>query len=88
MVQHVHEAEGEDADHVSCQRQQKEEEVPIVAPADAVVYPGAVVVEVLGGGREESVQKMDRRESFHDRKMFQTPPNTGCLSPAFKLNFK
>ena len=31
------------------QRQQEEEEVAVVAPADAVVHPGAVVVKVLPG---------------------------------------
>lgn len=49
VVQHVYEAEGENADHVSRQRQQEEEEVAVVAPADAVVHPGAVVVEILPG---------------------------------------
>lgn len=49
VVQHVHEAEGEHADHVSRQRQQEQEEVAVVAPADAVVHPGAVVVEILPG---------------------------------------
>ena len=49
MVQDVYEAEGEDTDHVNCQRQQKKEEVAVVAPPDTVVHPGTMVVKVLAG---------------------------------------
>lgn len=49
MVQDVYEAKGEDADHMNCQRRQKQEEVAVVAPPDAVVHPGTVMVKVLGG---------------------------------------
>lgn len=47
VVQHVHEAEGEDADHVDGERQQEQEEVAVVSPPDAVVDPGAVMIEIL-----------------------------------------
>jgi hypothetical protein len=46
----VEEARGEHAHHVNGQRQQEQEEVAVVAAADAVVHPGAVVVKVLPGG--------------------------------------
>ena len=49
MVQHVDQPEGDDAHHVRAERQQKQEEIAVVAAPDAVVDPGAVVVEVLGG---------------------------------------
>lgn len=49
MVHYIEEAKGEDAHHVNAQRQQEQEEVTVVASANAVVHPGAVVVEVLGG---------------------------------------
>lgn len=49
MVQDVYEAEGEDADHVNRQRQQKQEEVAVVSPPDAVVHPGTMMVKVLRG---------------------------------------
>lgn len=48
VVQHVDQAEGDDAHHVRAERQQEQEEVAVVAAPDAVVDPGAVVVEVLG----------------------------------------
>ncbi len=47
LVQHVHEAEYEDGDHVDAERDEEHEEVSVVPPADAVVHPGAVVVEHL-----------------------------------------
>lgn len=50
VVQDVYEAEREDGDHVKRQRQQKQEEVAVVSPPDAVVHPGTVMVEILGGG--------------------------------------
>ena len=48
MVQHIDQAEGYDAHHVRTERQQEQEEVAVVAAPNAVVDPGAVVVEVLG----------------------------------------
>lgn len=66
VVQHIQEAEGEDADHVTRQRQQEQEEVAVVPPPDAVVHPGAVVVEVLAeecAGRE--------RETMNARKLLE-----------------
>lgn len=48
-MQDVYEAKGEDADHVNCQWQQKQKEVAVVSPPDAVVHPGTVVVKVLRG---------------------------------------
>lgn len=47
MVEDEDEAGGEDAQHVDAQRQQEEEEVTVVPAPDAVIHPGAVVVEVL-----------------------------------------
>ena len=49
VVQHVDQPEGDDAHHVRAERQQEQEEIAVVAAPDAVVDPGAVVVEVLGG---------------------------------------
>lgn len=48
VVQHVDQAEGDDAHHVGAEGQQEQEEVAVVAAPDAVVDPGAVVVKVLG----------------------------------------
>lgn len=47
MVQDVYEAKREHADHVKRQWQQKEEEVTVVTPPNAVVHPGTVMVKVL-----------------------------------------
>lgn len=47
LLQHVDQRQGEDAQHVDRQRDQKEEEEAIVPPADAVVHPRAVVVKGL-----------------------------------------
>ena len=47
VVQHVHQAQHEDDGHVHRQRDEEHEEVAVVAPPDAVVHPGAVVVEDL-----------------------------------------
>lgn len=49
VVQDVYEAKGEDADHMTCQWQQKQKEVAVVSPPDAVVHPGTVMVKVLRG---------------------------------------
>lgn len=48
VVQDIHEAQGEHANHVNGERQQKQEEVAIVPPPDAVVHPRTVMVKVLG----------------------------------------
>lgn len=48
VVQHIDQAEGDDAHHVRTKRQQEQEEVAVVTTPNAVVDPGAVVVEVLG----------------------------------------
>ena len=45
VVQDIYEAKGEDTDHVTGQRQQKQEEVAVVSPPDAVVHPGTVMVK-------------------------------------------
>lgn len=56
LVQDVEQPEAEDAHDVRGERQQEEEEVAVVAPPDAVVDPGAVVVELLPGmGHGEGV---------------------------------
>lgn len=47
VLQDVDEAEGEDGHHVKGERQQEQEEVAVVSPPDAVVDPGAVMVEIL-----------------------------------------
>ena len=43
----MYEAEDEDAHHVEGEADEEHEEVSVVPPADAVVDPGAVVVEYL-----------------------------------------
>lgn len=47
VIQDVHEAHGEDGNHVGAEKDQEEEEVAVVAPPYAVVHPGAVVVKRL-----------------------------------------
>lgn len=47
VVENKDEAKGENSHHVDAQRQQEEEEVAVVPPADAVVHPGTVMVEIL-----------------------------------------
>lgn len=47
MSQHIEQTQTERVQHMHGQRHQKEEEEPIVAPADAVVHPRTVVVERL-----------------------------------------
>ncbi|KAG7235865.1 hypothetical protein INR49_002062 [Caranx melampygus] len=47
VVEDEEQAEAEHSHDVSRQRQQEEEEVAVVPPADAVVHPWTVVVEVL-----------------------------------------
>ena len=47
VVQHVDQAKGDDTHHVCAERQQEQEEVAVVAAPNAVVDPGAVVIEVL-----------------------------------------
>jgi len=55
VVENEDEAEGENAHHVDAQRQQEEEEVAVVPPANAVVHPGTVVVEVLSRERGRGI---------------------------------
>lgn len=47
MVEDVEEAEAKHARDVGRQGEEEEEEVTVVPAADAVVHPGAVVVELL-----------------------------------------
>lgn len=47
MVQDEEQAKAKHSHNVSSQRQQEEEEIAVVSPADAVVHPWTVVVEVL-----------------------------------------
>ena len=47
VVQHEHQALAEDGHHVQAQRHQEQHEEPVVAAADTVVHPRAVVVERL-----------------------------------------
>lgn len=47
LLEDVDQRERKDAQHVDRQRDQEEEEEPIVPPADAVVHPRAVVIEGL-----------------------------------------
>lgn len=47
LLEDVDQREREDAQHVDRQRDQEEEEEPVVPPADAVVHPRAVVIECL-----------------------------------------
>ena len=49
VVEHVDEAEDEDGRHVEREGDEEHEEVSVVASPDAVVHPGAVVVENLRG---------------------------------------
>ena len=43
----MYEAEDEDGSHVNGERDEKHEEVAVITTTDAVVHPGAVVVENL-----------------------------------------
>ena len=52
VVKHVHEAEDEYCRHVEREGNEKHEKVAVVAPADAVIHPGAVVIEYLKEGIE------------------------------------
>lgn len=56
VVENKYEAEGENSHHVNAQRQQEEEEVTVVPPADAVVHPGTVMVEILRRAEEDIVR--------------------------------
>ena len=47
VVKHIHQAEGEHAEHVQRQRVQEEEEVAIVTLANTVVHPRTMVVKRL-----------------------------------------
>ncbi len=47
MVEDKEQAEAKHGHDVSRQRQEEEEEVAVVPPADAVVHPRTVMVEVL-----------------------------------------
>lgn len=47
VVENEEQAEPEHGHDVSRQRQQEQEEVAVVSPADAVVHPRAVMVELL-----------------------------------------
>ena len=47
MVEDVEEAEAKHTRDVGRQGEQEEEEVTVVPASDAVVHPGAVVVELL-----------------------------------------
>lgn len=47
MVQDVYEAKSEDTNHVKSQWQEKQKEVAVVSPPDAVVHPGTVMIKVL-----------------------------------------
>ena len=49
VIEHVDEAEDEDGCHVEREGDEKHEEIAVVAPADAVVHPRAVVVKYLEG---------------------------------------
>ena len=52
VVEDVEEAEAKPARDVGRQGEQEEEEVTVVPAADAVVHPGAVVVELLWAARQ------------------------------------
>lgn len=47
VMQDVQQAESKHAHDVNGERQQKQEEVTVVPPPDAVVNPGAMMVKVL-----------------------------------------
>lgn len=53
-VEHEDQAQHEDAEHVQGQRDEEEEEEPIVASANAIVNPRTVVVECLRMGEEKA----------------------------------
>lgn len=56
VVEDKKQAEAKHGHDVSRQRQEEEEEVAVVPPADAVVHPRTVVVEVLhDGGWKDTV---------------------------------
>lgn len=50
VVEDKEQAKAKHGHDVSRQRQEEEEEVSVVPPADAVVHPRAVVVEILHYG--------------------------------------
>lgn len=52
VLQDVDQAQGEDGHHVKGERQQEQEEVAVVPPPDAVVDPGAVMVEILSAAHK------------------------------------
>lgn len=83
VVQDVYEAKGEDTDHVTCQRQQKQEEIAVVSPPDAVVHPRTVMVKVL---RRDDVKRkithsMSNTCEISTALSNYTLFNTGCLNP-------
>lgn len=47
VVQDKEQAESKHGHDVSCQRQEEEEKVAVVSPADAVIHPWTVVVKIL-----------------------------------------
>lgn len=53
-IQHKDQAQHEYAEHVQGQRDEEEEEEPIVPATNAIIYPRTVVVECLCGGGGES----------------------------------
>lgn len=63
VVQHEDQAQDEDAQHVQGERDEEEEEEPIVPAADAIVHPRAVMVERLHafkGRRRGKGEKVSR----------------------------
>lgn len=65
MVEDEEQAKAKHSHDVSCQRQQEEEEVSIVPPADAVVHPWTVVVEVLRYWNEETLWSENLLGKWH-----------------------
>ena len=64
VIQDEEEAEAEHGHDVSRQGEEEEKEVAVVPPADAVVYPGTVVVEVLQGwGRDGGTGGRERERN-------------------------
>ena len=57
VAEHVEHTPGEHGDHVNAEEYEKEEEVPVVPPADAIVHPWTVMIEGFWR-RESSISKL------------------------------
>lgn len=53
VVENIKQAEAKHAHYVSRQRQQEQEEVTVVPPADTVVDPRTVMIKILQGEKRQ-----------------------------------